>query len=941
VPRLLCLIFFGSGAAGLAFENLWFHQTALAFGSSVWASSLVLAGFMAGLAAGSALAARLGDRSANPARLYALLELVVAASGLALVWLLPGVGAWLAPRLAPLLEAPWLIHPLRFALAFALLLLPSTAMGATLPLLVRALSAGDPHFGSVLGRLYGWNTLGAVAGSVAVALWLIGWLGIRGSALVAAGLEVAVAAGALALAPGLPRSAPAAAALRPGGVLALCRRAPLPALVAFGAGFALLALEVIWFRLLSIAVIGTEVAFALMLAVVLAGIALGGLAGAAALRRWPGAERHLASLLFAAGAALIAGYALESGEVRALGGERTSATGLTLLLSAELMFAVSLLSGCSFPLTGALLDARAGATARAAGALTTLNTLGAALGALAGGFWLLPALGTERALLAIAGLYAALGLALVWRRPRAWSALATGAALAAALALFPHGSLLRSHLKARSWGHPVDAVELLGFREGRSETLVYYEERVFGAPYAHVLVTNGHVMSSSRWAARRYMKLYVWLPEALHPRLERALLISYGVGSTAKALVESPEIERIDVVDISQDILGTSAIVHGGGAGDPLASPRVRVRVEDGRYFLATTAERYDLITAEPPPPTLAGVQNLYTEEYFARMRERLAPGGFASYWLPLHSLPESGTRAILAAFCSVFDDCSLWSGWGYDLMLLGTRGARAPVDAARFRRAFDDERRRPELVELGFEHPEQLLATFVGDAADLRRWSAGTPALVDDHPQRIQGEIPDVRLPPPFYRELVLPVAARERFAQSGWIRRMLPAPLREAALAQFRGQLLIDRIACCAPSALAEELSHALLRETDLEIPVLWAWGSDALRQQRLAQSDAAIRRQPFAQQHAAVGALARRDRAGMRAALEALRAADGPAPDAGQLRLMLYLLAELGRSDEARALAREHAALLGAGPERALRLAFYQRAFGLALLEPAGAP
>ncbi|MDJ0866373.1 MAG: fused MFS/spermidine synthase, partial [Myxococcota bacterium] len=197
---LICLVFFLSGAAALLFETLWFHQLGLVLGNSVWASSLVLAGFMGGLALGNGLAARFGHRVRRRVALYAVLELLIGAAGLALVHGLPHLASVLAPWLRPLEQVPWLLGGLRLAIAFALLLIPSTAMGATLPLLVAALSHRDSSFGRVLGRLYGWNTLGAVLGSVAGHAWLIGWFGVRGATLTAALANAAAAAVAFAVA---------------------------------------------------------------------------------------------------------------------------------------------------------------------------------------------------------------------------------------------------------------------------------------------------------------------------------------------------------------------------------------------------------------------------------------------------------------------------------------------------------------------------------------------------------------------------------------------------------------------------------------------------------------------------------------------------------------------------------------------------------------------
>jgi spermidine synthase len=296
---LLCAIFFTSGASALIFETLWFHQAGLAFGNSVWASSLVLSGFMGGLALGNALAARYGDRLGNPVRVYAMVELAIALSGVGLVFLLPVFGAALAPWFRPLMEQPWILNPLRLFIAFLLLLIPSAAMGVTLPLLTKALIAADSNFGRVLGRLYGWNTLGAVMGAVIGEMYLIGALGIHGTAFTAGALNIMAAAVAAWVSTQSPYPSPAAVDLTRRTLHWNTGARWLAA--AFLSGFCLLALEVVWFRFLLLFVKGHTVAFALMLGVVLAGIALGGLAASQWLRLWPDAHRFTSPIAFAAG----------------------------------------------------------------------------------------------------------------------------------------------------------------------------------------------------------------------------------------------------------------------------------------------------------------------------------------------------------------------------------------------------------------------------------------------------------------------------------------------------------------------------------------------------------------------------------------------------------------------------------------------------------------
>jgi len=905
VTAFVCALFFVSGAAGLVFETLWFRQAGLAFGNGVWASSLVLSSFMAGLALGNGIAARVGHRVRSPVRAYALLEAGIAVAGVALVHALPH----LTPALADVLRAvpTPLGHALRAALGFALLLVPATAMGATLPLLVGALRARDPSFGASLGRLYGWNTLGAVAGALAAEWLLLEALGVRGSAWVAAGANGAVALAGLALGRGArfaPPSTPAEA------------RAPLGprawgiALAATGAGAILLALEVVWFRFLHLYVHSGSAAFACMLAVVLAGIGAGGVVGGALLRRRPEAWRHAPGLALAAGVLTAALYAAFSPLTAALGLGVVGRADPAAVIgrAAVLAFPVALLSGVLFPLLGVGLAREVRPEIRAAGLLTLGNTVGAAAGSLLAGFVLLPALGVERSLFALALAYGAVALCArpVERGVGSVARWAPRGAWAAALLLFPFGAFEAQHLRVpvERWHGGTD-FEIVDVREGRTETAVLVLRRRAGEPLHHFLLTDSFAMSGTSTFSRRYMKLFVYWPLALRPEPQSALLISYGVGSTAAALVETPSLETIDVVDVSRDILELSGRIF-APRENPLRDPRVRVHVQDGRHFLQLSRERYDLVTAEPPPPKNAGIVNLYTREYFALIRERLAEGGVATYWLPVHNLTLGDARSITRAFCDVFEDCSLWVGHDLNWMLAGSRDARWDPTERGFRRPWRDPGRSRELRDLGLGRPELLGATFLGDAEWLRARTADAAPLTDDFPKRLSDTLQT--RPYADFLSWMDTDAARERFRESAFVRAAWPRGLRERTLAAFDTQAIVNAIARREPLPFSERLAQVdalLAREPDPTF-VLWRLGLVAgeLRAIEAALARGAPERAYLRER--AVGALAARefDLAARRFG----RARERAPHDPTLLYLELYALCRDGRVDEARALAAE---------------------------------
>ena len=901
MPILVCSLFLLSGASALIFEVLWFHQAGLALGNSIPASSLVLTGFMGGLALGNFLAARLGDRSARPLRTYALLEAFIAITGVGIVYVLPVLGPTVAGMLGPLAETPWLLNAVRLLLSLAILLLPAGAMGATLPLLCRELTGRDPRFGTILGVLYGCNTLGAVLGILTAENLFIQFLGIRGSAWLAGSFNLLCAAGALGLAKRRSASIPNIPA--PSNARLDWQQGQAWLAAAFVSGFCMLALEVVWFRFLSLYVLGQTAAFALMLAVVLVGIALGGLAAGLWLRHNPRAYRAAAAVMFSTSIVCAGGYASSPWFITDQ--QQLIMTVLaTLQLSIPLMFPAAFLSGVLFTLAGQGLHQALHSPASTAGILALWNTMGAALGALAGGFVFLPIFGMEMSLFILCVLYGALGLALLalptLRTRMAWLC-AAGFALSSAL--FPFDSMRAQHLQhAIDRFVPARLARVKKIRETPNQTLIYVERQIHGEHLSYTLLANGYSMSGTTTRAARYMKLYVYLPVALHTNIKDALLISYGVGSTAKALTDTRSLEHIDVVDISRDILEMNHIVY-SDEEIPLNDSRVSIHVDDGRYFLQTTKRHYDLITGEPPPPRIASVVNLYTREYFHLINERLNPGGYATYWLPALEIDEQASLAVVRAFCDAFDDCSLWQGAGPNLMLVGSRGAAGPVSDEHFRAQWNDPAVGPELRDLGFEHPEQLGASFIAGAEDLESLTLDVPPLVDDFPKRITA---DVREMVPLYRDRGSPLrrswfedaaASKERFQRSDFIAQLWPEDLRRSTLPYFEFQPLVNRFADPQPQKPDLLAIDLLLEKTDLRVPVIWALGSSVDYQRMIRHAKPEKLKAPIMQVHLAAGQIAVRDYASAAESLQ--RAEASPQFRRGARELRAYVESKLGRS------------------------------------------
>jgi spermidine synthase len=831
----LSLALWASGAAGLVFQILWFQQASLAFGNTVVAASVILSSFMAGLGFGNAAAGRLEGGGRRFIDYYAGLELTVAGSGVALTYGLP--------RLAS--------RDLSLLLPFVLLLVPATAMGATLPILIAAVREWDnTSYGRALGTLYGWNTLGAVAGALLVESTLIPSFGIAGSAWVAAALDALAAF--LALRAGRRVRASAQPV---GGNIDV---SPMSAgsatwllLCAGMSGFVLLALEVIWFRFLSMFVLTTTLVMSTMLAVVLAGIALGGLTAA----RWIGSGDR--SGLFAAlslAAALTVPSSYVGFTMLTSGAQIVSMSGV-LWCAAVMTFPTSFASGMLFTLLGDAIRRRGYRDARAAAALTCANTLGAACGPPVAAFVLLPVLGTERAFFALSIGYIVIAAAGWSGRLRPDDRLERGITIVAAavtlliLIRFPLGLMTTTHLLRVVQPYTADGSQIVATREGPTESIVLLQQPWMGAPVYSRLVTNGFSMSGTAIPGQRYMRYFIDWPMLMHATpIDRVLIIGFGVGVTLDEALAATPARSIDLAEISSDILETGDVIYGRDR-NPARDARVSVHLDDGRHFLQRTRQTFDLITGEPPPPRAPGAVHIYTREYFRLVRDHLADGGMATYWLPV-ARPNPGTDVdtIIRAFCDAFDDCSMWNATPFDLMLVGTRDARVPPAADAIAHVWATpvgERLR----EVGFETPEQIGATFLGDADYLRSLTARTPPLTDDFPQRLRPaadrpSLSDPRYPTDptvvaEYRTVLDPVRAREAFSRSAFISRLWPPALAAASPPWFEQQARINRVLWEGgkPLRLIEDLD-AVLTGSSLRTLPLWILGSDATKQ-RIAAS------------------------------------------------------------------------------------------------------
>src|SRR5438132_1120693 len=535
---------------------------------------------MAGLALGTAIAASSKLRI-RPLKLYAALEFAVAIFGCTIVFALPIIGELLRPLFQALWNHQTILLALRVLFSFALLLIPTTAMGLTLPVVLEDRVLARADFGRALGLLYGFNTVGAVAGALIGELCLVKAFGLWGTSL-AAGLLNCVAAAIASFLTKRNRlfeDADASGTLTASPTEAPERRFSFainyslpwrPLIISFGAGCILLALEVVWFRFLRLYVASSATAFSLMLAIVLAGIGLGGIASGGLLKRMR--QSALPILLVVAAILTLLCYILFP--VPKLGeGEKSfylESWSQIAVISIALMFPVAFLSGVLFPAIAARVQESVPSRMNSLGITTLFNTAGAAIGPLLAGFVLLPKLGFQFSLIICAVVYGLLCLVISrkdnWspKRPTGLALFGLSLLFAASVALFPFQRDEMHFANARKLFESEEQ-HLVTKIEGTTGTWQLLRRDLFGLPYYYRLMTDGFSMSATNPPNQRYMRLFAYLPLVLHPQPQDALLIAFGCGVTADALAHDVDLERIDIVDISKEAFDLADDYRGAG----------------------------------------------------------------------------------------------------------------------------------------------------------------------------------------------------------------------------------------------------------------------------------------------------------------------------------------------------------------------------------------
>ena len=742
--RVLLLLFVGSGASALIYEIVWFHLLGLVIGASSISLAVLLGSFMGGMCLGSLGFHRFVSTDRHPLHVYAFLELGVGLMGLVILLVLPLVGRFYLTSVGYGLESVLL----RALVAGICLLPPTILMGATLPAIARWIRMTNVGV-SRLGFFYGANIVGAVIGTALAGFYLLRVFDTAIATYVAVTINIAV--GSVAIYLGTCYSMPETEGEEDSPDAAIDAPAA-PYVTIMLSGLTALGAEVVWTRQLSLLFGASVYNFSLILVIFLSGLGIGSSAGAVLARaKRPGELLGLCQLMLVPsilwGSFMITEqipYWLSTPEFLPWVMESVAYTfGWDMVRCAVALLPATVLWGASFPLALAA-TARRDDPGKVVGGVYAANTVGAIVGSLFTTLIWIPMAGTRSAQQALMVLAVGAGVLMLvppatdikpegatskpWRRiVTATVGFVVAVLLINMMPATPQGLIAYGRF-IDYWGegtvylHTVEGVDA-------SVAVTQFE----GERSMHVA---GKVVASNVPIDMRLQRMLGHLPAMIHEQPRSILIVGCGAGVTAGSFVAHPDVERIVICEIEKHVPETAAAFFADENYDVLNDPRTELIIEDARHFLATTDEKFDIITSDPIHPWVRGAATMYSAEYFDLVKEHLNPGGVVTQWIPLYESSEAAVKSQLATFVGAFPDATVWNsdiyGGGYDVIALGQVGpTQIDVDAldARLR---GNPSLGQSLADVDLNSVVDLLASYANQGRDMTTWLADAELNLD-----------------------------------------------------------------------------------------------------------------------------------------------------------------------------------------------------------------
>ncbi len=744
----VAVVFFCSGFSSLIYEVVWMRRMSLFFGSDVYSAALTLSAFMGGLTIGSALAARYVDRLKNSLIWYGFLEISIGLYALFFPDFLNMFSGEYRRIYRSFFEAaPWRYNSFRVLVAAVTLLIPTTLMGATLPLVVKRFGR-QGEVGKYSGFFYSVNTFGALAGVLGVGFIFLPSLGVKTTTLLACVTNLLI--GSIALLFGIvlrdehnPLVASSEGNLsgEPALELGYENRFERAGMIGIGlSGMAALALEVVWMRILTQSFSGAVYSFSIMLSCFLFGIYYGSKQVAHVIDRQSEPIRWFAFLELIIGVSVAVLGILTYFVPRlfsnllwlltaALKGKFGFACTVAQFFVSALLIAVpTIFLGATFPVAVKICTPTVKSIGRGTAKVYAANTAGAILGALVGGLVLIPTFGSRVSLLMIAAMFLATGLFLLHKADgRGWKNL--GQPQVVTLVVVFAVSVISVLLL------PKRIVVNFSFAGNEKAQVLYHGEGV-----AHnvdivktdnnvvIMMVNGTIEADTTYSQRRHFILKAYLPLLLHPKPREVAVVGLGLGITLSAINRYPNIDQVQVIELSPEMVKAQRYLQ-DVSGGVLHSPKIKLRIDDGRNFLAMSDQQFDMITADPIHPRVSGVGYLYTREYYEALKQRLRPGGVVCQWMPMYRISKKSFDVAFRTFVSVFPNASFWYVRGHGLFV-ATQDDFS-IDFKDLEQRLQDPVVKADLASIHIQGPAEFLSYMLMGPDQIRAYLKNTPENV------------------------------------------------------------------------------------------------------------------------------------------------------------------------------------------------------------------
>ncbi len=673
-PKVLYPVIFFSGFSFLIYEIAWNHYLSLILGTTVNASTLVLAAFMAGFGTGAFYLGKYADRTKNAFRLLSIMLLGIGILNLLNLIIFENI----ALALNNLGLSLSTFDTLLFFAVFILLALPSFLMGGLIPVTGKILISNSIDFEKRFGKIYALETLGSTLGGLFAGFVLLGLVGQKYTFYTAISLNFLLGLILLYISKynkrnehyvieNIYKSNKINQSAFPNSALS----------ATFVFGFAILALQILWIRIFKTYFTNTSYTFALITAFVILGLSIGSIIFRQNGQKIKNTETALIKLLTAAGFLSVFGliflYKLPELLLFPFADEAGNQWIRLILLPAIASILVilppTIISGFAFPLASKIYSNKIEETGKNLGKILMYNTIGSVIGPLAATYFLIPILGVGKSILIIIALFSATAFFLLKHvkiKNNSLKYLLIGKFFIILLIVifsdtlqFVPPSVTRFKTQITEYKETVEAT-ITVVNEA--------EKRLFGNS---TFVNNSAVIGSS-YDAVKAVKMIGHLPFFAGLKCKNVLIIGYGIGITSSAIASHPEVEHIDCIELAKPLV-ESAHLYSDLNKNVQFDPRFHLISGDGRHFLQASKQKYDLISSDPTHPVL-GSGNLYTQEFFQECYQHLNQGGMVSQYLPLHKLRLEDLLGIIKTFHSVFDNSSVWLGQ-FHAILIGRKG--------------------------------------------------------------------------------------------------------------------------------------------------------------------------------------------------------------------------------------------------------------------------